>query len=207
MNGGRASSRLTGTGNRWEITIDGFHDDIVPPGAAERDAAARLPFDLPGLKSTLGLTRLDETADRPFYDQLCFYPTLTINGLHGCYAGPGTKTVPPNEAFAKCDIRLIDAQRPTDILAKVETPIDSPFAAPLRRAILSARGVEPLLYPAGFGSLPGYAFTNILGIPAFVTNYANADAANHAPNEDLTLDYFYNGVRTGPALLDALSRP
>jgi acetylornithine deacetylase/succinyl-diaminopimelate desuccinylase-like protein len=64
--------------------------------------------------------------------------------------------------------------------------------------------VEPLLYPAGFGSLPGYAFTNILGIPAFVTNYANADAANHAPNENMTLDCFYHGIRTGAALLHAL---
>ena len=45
--------------------------------------------------------------------------------------------------------------------------------------------MEPLLYPSGFGSLPGYVFTDILHIPAFVVNYANADAANHAPDENI----------------------
>lgn len=212
-----------------EITIAGFHDDVAPPTPAERDAADRLPLDLPGLQRMLGLARLDAPADRPFYDRLCFHPTLTINGLHGGYGGPGTKTVLPHEAVAKCDIRLVAAQRPADILAKVaahvarhapevevivqedgmfpsKTPLDSPMAAPVRRAIMAAHGVEPLLYPAGFGSLPGYAFTDILGIPAFVVPYGNADAANHAPDENLTLDCFHNGIRTGAALLHEVGR-
>jgi len=215
--------------DRGEITIDGLNDDIVPPTPEEREAAARLPLDLAEIKRTLGLLRLDEPAERAYYDRLCFYPTLTINGLHGGYGGPGTKTVLPHEAIAKCDIRLVEAQNPADILAKVashvrrhapeveclshgpgmlpsKTPLTSPYAEPIRRAILAARGVEPLLYPAGFGSLPGYAFTKILGIPAFVVPYANADAANHAPNENLTLDCFFNGIRTGAALLDEIGR-
>ena len=60
--------------------------------------------------------------------------------------------------------------------------------------------------PAGFGSLPGYAFTDILGIDAFVTPYGNADEANHAPNENLKVECFFNGIRTGAALLDELGR-
>jgi acetylornithine deacetylase/succinyl-diaminopimelate desuccinylase-like protein len=169
-----------------EITIDGFHDAVAAPGDAEREAAANLPLDLDGMKAMLGLSRLDAPADRAFYDRLCFHPTLTINGLHGGYGGPGSKTVLPNEAVAKCDIRLVADQEPADILAKVaahvarhapdvafvtmeegmfpsKTPLDSPYAEPLRRAIRDAHGIDPLLYPAGFGSLPGYAFTRILG--------------------------------------------
>ncbi len=215
--------------DRGEITIAGFHDDVAPPGAAEREAASRLPLDLPALQRSLGLARLDAPPERPFYDRLCFHPTLTINGMHGGYGGPGTKTVLPNEAFAKCDIRLVADQDPADILAKVaahvakhapevecvvleegmfpsRTPLDSPYAEPVRRAILAAHGVEPLLYPAGFGSLPGYVFTDILGIPAFVVPYGNADAANHAPDENITLDCFHNGIRTGAALLHELGQ-
>ena len=209
------------------ITIDGFHDDIVPPSPEERDAVARLPLDLDGFKHSLGLDHLDAPADRPFYDRLSFHPTLTVNGLHGGYAGPGTKTVLPHEAFAKCDIRLVANQSPADILAKVaahvarhapdvelvvlhegmfpsKTPLTSPLAAPVRQALLAAYGVEPLLYPTGFGGLPGYVFTGILDIPAFVVNYANADAANHAPDENMTLECFRNGIRAGAALLHAL---
>jgi acetylornithine deacetylase/succinyl-diaminopimelate desuccinylase-like protein len=209
-----------------EITIEGLHDAIVAPTPLERAAAARLPIDLEAIKAELGLSRLDEPVDRPFFDRLMFHPTLTINGLHGGYGGPGTKTVLPNEAVAKCDIRLVEAQTPDEIFAKVaahvrrhapdvefvpqgsmapsKTPMDSPYAEVIRRAIVLAQGVEPLLYPATGGSLPDYVFTKILGVPAFVVPYANADEANHAPNENLKLDCFINGIRTGAALLSGL---
>jgi len=212
-----------------EITIAGLHDDIEPPTPEELAAIERLPRAAEAVKQSLGLDRLDAPADRPFYERLCFRPTLTINGFHGGYGGPGTKTVLPNEAFVKCDIRLVEAQDPEDILRKVadhvakhapevefiaqdrgmqpsKTPIASPFTAPLRQAFVKAQGEEPLLIPAGFGSLPGYVFTKILGIPAFVTPYANPDEANHAPNENLTLDCFYSGLRTGAALLHELGQ-
>lgn len=209
-----------------EITIDGLHDVIVAPTPLERAAAARLPVDLEAIKSELGLSQLDHPLDRPFFDRLMFHPTLTINGLHGGYGGPGTKTVLPDQAIAKCDIRLVEAQTPDDIFAKVaahvrrhapdvefvpqgsmapsKTPLDSPYAEAIRQAIVLAWGVEPLLYPCTGGSLPDYVFTKILGIPAFVVPYANADEANHAPNENLKLDCFINGIRTGAALLSQL---
>jgi acetylornithine deacetylase/succinyl-diaminopimelate desuccinylase-like protein len=214
---------------RGEITIEGFHDGIAPPTPEEREAAARLPLDLAAVKASLGLDRLDAPPERDFYERLCFRPTLTINGLHGGYGGPGAKTVLPHEAVAKCDIRLVEAQDTADILRKVEahvrrhapevrfvahgsgmqpskTPLTAKHAASVQAALRAAHGVEPLLYPAGFGSLPGYAFTKILGIEAFVTPYGNHDEANHAPNENLTLDCFHSGIRTGAALLSELGR-
>jgi acetylornithine deacetylase/succinyl-diaminopimelate desuccinylase-like protein len=210
-----------------EITIAGFHDGIEPPSSEEVAAIERLPLDVEAVHKSLGLARLDAPAERPFYERLCFRPTLTINGFHGGYGGIGTKTVLPNEAFVKCDVRLVEAQDPEDILRKIaghvakhspevefiaadrgmqpsKTPIASSFTAVLRRAFVAAQGAEPLLIPAGFGSLPGYVFTKILGIPAFVTPYANPDEANHAPNENLTLECFYSGLRTGAALLHEL---
>ncbi len=214
---------------RGEITIEGFHDGVAAPTAEEREAAARLPLDLDEIKRSLGLSRLDAPAERDYFERLCFRPTLTINGLHGGYGGPGSKTVLPHVAIAKCDIRLVAAQDTADILRKVQahvrkhapevtvvsegsgmqpskTPITSPHLAPIREAMLAAQGVEPLIYPAGFGSLPGYVFTDILGIDHFVTPYGNADEANHAPNENLKIECFYNGIRTGAALLDKLGR-
>ncbi|MER8963682.1 M20/M25/M40 family metallo-hydrolase [Mesorhizobium sp. M0701] len=209
-----------------EITIDGFHEGIEPPSPEELAAIERLPLDVETYKHSLGLVRLDAPAERPFYERLCSRPTLTINGFHGGYSGPGSKTVLPSDAFVKCDIRLVEAQDPGDLLRKVaahvkqhapdveliamesmspsKTPLASPFTGPLRRAFVAAQGEEPLLIPAGFGSLPSYVFTKILGIPAFETPYANHDEANHAPNENLTLDCFYSGIRTGSALLHEL---
>jgi acetylornithine deacetylase/succinyl-diaminopimelate desuccinylase-like protein len=208
------------------IKIEGLHDPIIPPTDNEREAAANLPLDLPEFLKTAGMAELDAPLDRPFYDRLMFYPTLTINGLHGGYSGPGSKTVLPAEAVAKCDIRLVEAMTPEQALACVtahvarhapdvevvpmggmlpsKTPMDEPFADALIAAVKRAHGITPLLYPVVGGSLPDYVFTKILGLPAFVIPYANADEANHAPNENLEIALFLKGIKTGAALLAAL---
>lgn len=113
---------------------------------------------------------------RPFYNRLTLHPAPTINGLHGGHGGPGTKTVRPCTA-AKCNIDLAQAH-----------------------------GAEPILYSPGFGSLPGAAFTRILGIPAFAMLYANAASANHVPDGTMTLHCSDAGMHTRAALLHAPGR-
>ncbi|HSH77510.1 MAG TPA: hypothetical protein VLA19_03145, partial [Herpetosiphonaceae bacterium] len=61
-----------------------------------------------------------------------------------------------------------------------------------------------LLVPAMGGSLPDYVFTKLLRVPAFVVPYANADEANHAPNENLEIERFVMGIKTGAAMLAEL---
>ena len=85
-----------------------------------------------------------------------------------------------------------------------KTPLDHPFAAPVLAAVGQGHAQEPLAIPAMGGSLPDYVFTKLLGVPAFVTPYANADEANHAPNENLEVERFFKGIRTGAALLPNL---
>ncbi|MEI5676788.1 M20 family dipeptidase [Mesorhizobium sp. CGMCC 1.15528] len=211
-----------------EITIEGLTEPVIPATNRERDAVAKLPLDLDAIKADLGLAELDAPKDRGYFDRLMFHPTLTVNGFHGGYGGPGMKTVLPCEAFVKCDIRLVEPLTPAYVFEKVaahvarhapdvefvplngmlpsKTSMDSPFAEPIRRAVVAARGVEPLLYPTVGGSLPDYVFTKILGLPAFVVPYANADEANHAPNENLEIERFIDGIRTGCALLAELGK-
>ena len=208
------------------ITVEGLTEPVIPPTNLEREVIARLPDDEAAVKEDLGLDQMDAPLDRPYWDRLMFHPTLTINGLHGGYGGPGSKTVLPNEAIAKCDVRLVEPLTPDYVFERIErhvarhapgvevvrhagmlpskTPLDSPYAAPLREAILAARGVEPLVYPTVGGSLPDYVFTKILGRDAFVIPYANADEANHAPNENLEVVRFIDGIKTGVAVLSAL---
>ncbi|MBB94816.1 MAG: peptidase M20 [Rhodobacteraceae bacterium] len=211
-----------------EITIEGLHDPIIPPTEADLAAAAALPLDLDGYMENIGIDRLDAPADRPFWDRLMFHPTLTINGLNGGYGGEGSKSVLPCEAVAKCDIRLVEAMTPTQVMDCVrahvakhapeveviamggmlpsKTPMENRWGPLLQEAVETARGEPPLVYPCVGGSLPDYVFTKILGVPAYVTPYANADEANHAPNENMEIDLFLKGIRTGAALLDRLGR-
>ncbi|HZU70260.1 MAG TPA: M20/M25/M40 family metallo-hydrolase [Ktedonobacteraceae bacterium] len=208
---------------RGEITIEGFYDNVQPLTDLEREALAKLPVDVDEVKRSLGLQRLDEPQERGYFERLAAWPTLTINGIHGGYGGPGSKTVLPHEAVAKCDIRLVEAQTAEEILAKVKahvqrhapevsvtsyggmdpskTPLDSPFTEPLRQAITAAQGAEPLLVPAKGASLPNYVFTKTLGIPVFGVPYANPDESNHAPNENMEVARFFMGIKTGAAML------
>src|SRR4029079_1071090 len=61
--------------DRGEITIDGFNDAVLAPTPEELEAAARLPLNVDEVKRSLGLSRLDEPADRDYYERLCFRPT------------------------------------------------------------------------------------------------------------------------------------
>ncbi|MEZ4657146.1 MAG: M20/M25/M40 family metallo-hydrolase [Caldilineaceae bacterium] len=209
-----------------EITIDGFYDNVLPPTPAERQALDALPIDVASIMAKVEMSRLDEPQDRPFFDRLSVWPTFTINGFHSGYGGPGSKTVLPCEAFVKCDMRLVEAQSVDEILDKVEahvkrhapevimtreagmepskTPLEMPFTEPLRRAFVAAQNEEPLLMPAMGGSLPDYVWTKILGVPAVMTPYANHDEANHAPNENMEVERFIKGIKTGAAVLACL---
>ena len=210
------------------ILVEGLTEPVIPPTNLEREAMSRLPLDLPGVLADLGLKRLDGPQDRPYWDRLMFHPTLTINGFHGGYGGPGSKTVLPHEAVVKCDVRLVEPLTPDYVFDRLEahvrahapdvefirqsgmlpsrTPMDNGFGPVLAQAIKAARRVDPLVYPTVGGSLPDYVFTKILKRPAFVIPYANADEANHAPNENLEVVRFIDGIRCGAAVLDRLGR-
>ena len=210
------------------ITVEGITEHVIPATNLEHAAVERLPDDETAVKADLKLDTLDGPVERPYWDRLMFHPTLTINGFHGGYGGQGSKTVLPNEAIAKCDIRLVEPLTPDLVFERIEahvarhapkvevirhngmlpskTPLDSPYAEPLRRAIVAARGMEPLIFPTVGGSLPDYVFTKILGKDAFVIPYANADEANHAPNENLSVVRFIDGIKTGAAVLSELGK-
>ncbi|HMP42378.1 MAG TPA: M20/M25/M40 family metallo-hydrolase [Roseiflexaceae bacterium] len=210
------------------ILIDGFYDRVEPPTALERAALAALPVDEARILHELGLHAFDAPAGRSYAERLSLWPTLTINGLHGGYGGSGSKTVLPHEAVAKCDIRLVASQTVADTFARLaahvglhapdvelifqggmepsKTPLDSAYAAPLQRSLAAVHGREPLCIPAMGGSLPDYVFTQILGVPAFVVPYANHDEDNHAPNENIEVERFIAGIKTGMAIMQHLGR-
>lgn len=212
--------------DRGTVLIDGFYENVAPLSDLERAALDALPVDVDRVKQSLDLHELDQPVERGYFERLSAWPTFTINGLHGGYGGPGSKTVLPHEAVAKCDIRLVATQTADEIFEKVvahvarhapdvevvrqgsmdpsKTPLDSPYAGPIRAGIEDAQGEPPLIVPALGGSLPDYVFTRVLGLPAFGVPYANADESNHAPNENLEVERFYKGIRTGAAILHRL---
>ena len=207
-----------------KVTIEGFYDDVVPLTAAERAALERLPVDLAALLGDLGIDAPDEPKEWTVPERLAAWPTLTINGFQG---GSLRHTIIPHEAAVRCDARLVHgmtvqatfdriaghvARHAPEVSCRLlggmepsRTPLDSPYTEPLRRALLLVEGREPLLVPALGGSLPDYVFTRLLGLPSIGVPFANPDEANHAPNENLELRRYFNGVKAAAAMLDQLA--
>lgn len=69
-----------------------------------------------------------------------------------------------------------------------------------------AWGAEPInISPLG-GASPDCVFTRILGVPSFITPYANHDEGNHAPNENMKFECFRARVRTTLNLTEGLAK-
>jgi acetylornithine deacetylase/succinyl-diaminopimelate desuccinylase-like protein len=208
------------------ITIDGFDDGALPVGPAERRALDALPVDAAAVLAGAGLDRLDPPADRPLPDRLT-RPTFTINSL-SCLDGGDHRTVIPSTAVARCDMRLVGGQRAETAIAALRahlarrlphaelrltrgimeasrTPVESPYTKVIVDALTSAYDRPAVLVPALGGSLPIAALSDGLGLPCYGVPLANTDERNHAPNENLELARFHDGIVACASVLTALA--
>ena len=83
----------------------------------------------------------------------------------------------------------------------LDLPVSRKIVGIVERAHAGARAV---LLPTLGGSVPIYAFTDVLDIPTLIVPYANANNRQHSPNEHLALDHLFQGVRTTAQLLTDL---
>lgn len=211
------------------VLIDGFYDQVDPPDPAAALAAADLPVDIEAFLAEHGADRLAPLPEPGFHERLMFHPTLNICGFSSGYTGPGTKTIIPAVATARLDIRLVMDQDPDTVYEAVtahirrraphvnmrrvggavrpsRTRADHPAVALFRTAVETATGRPALLFPSTGGTLPDYVFTRILNLPLVKVPYANADEANHAPNENLEIERFAAGVRIAAAIYAAAAQ-
>jgi acetylornithine deacetylase/succinyl-diaminopimelate desuccinylase-like protein len=86
-----------------------------------------------------------------------------------------------------------------------KTAADLPVSRRVIEVVEQAHGGEPaVVLPTMGGSVPLWAFTDILKLPTIVVPYANANNRQHSPNEHLRLDHLYQGVLTTAHLLHGL---
>ena len=89
-----------------------------------------------------------------------------------------------------------------------KTSLDLPISREIIAAIERAHAGQPaVLMPTAGGSVPIWAFTDILNVPTLLVPYANANNRQHSPNEHLRLDHLFQGVRTTARLLTDLGGP
>ncbi|TDP88887.1 M20/M25/M40 family metallo-hydrolase [Labedaea rhizosphaerae] len=189
-------------------------DTADPLTGAELEALHALPVDVAAALHGIGVDAMEPPAARPYYERLT-RPTFTINSLT-CEDAGEHRTVIPNVAVAKCDMRLVGGQRVEQVRDAIQRHVrkhdpsievtfgaamdpsrtlpETPYTAAILRGWAAGHGEEPLLMPALGGSLPIAGFSEVLDIPCYGVPLANVDERNHAPNENMELDRFLRGI-------------
>jgi acetylornithine deacetylase/succinyl-diaminopimelate desuccinylase-like protein len=203
------------------VLIPGFYDRVKPLDERSVALADGEPFDVAEHRRMFGMRDFvqgwDGQAARRHY---LFDPTCTICGLSSGYQGPGGKTVLPAEAFAKVDFRLVPDQDPREIVDLLRRHLDrqgfqdvevvalegdgehaarsDPDAAIVPVVVDTARELyasEPLVLPNMAGTGPQYVLCAQFGVPAIGMGVGNANSNNHAPNENIVIDDYIQGIK------------
>lgn len=211
------------------ILVDGFMDHVRPPTAQERAHLATLPFDEAQIKDNFGFA--DFVQGLSGVDLLVqhFYgPTCTICGLKAGYQGQGSKTVLPCVASAKVDFRLVPDLTPELVLELLRahldrrgfqdvqitdlggtrparSSLDDPFVRLCAEVARLTYGAEPVIYPTSPGSGPLDSLCR--DVPTVMAGVSHANARVHAPNENIFLDDYFQGIRFVGELVRRFAAP
>ncbi|MBX6350275.1 MAG: M20/M25/M40 family metallo-hydrolase [Clostridia bacterium] len=199
------------------VRIPGFYDDVKPPTQEELRAVYAVPWNPERMRKNLGIEAFTVADDDEARLALLFQPTCTICGFESGYRGPGPKTVLPATARAKVDMRLVPDQDPEDVFRKLRrfldesgfadvqaellsgerayrTPPSHPFVKLVARTAEAAYGRSARIHVTSAGSGPMYPVGHELGVPMVSTGCGYFDSRAHAPDENIRLADFAQGI-------------
>jgi len=205
--------------SQGRVLVKGFYDQVRPLSELEEETFGHIPDESPQLAREFGVAHyLGSVSGTAFYRKLLAEPCININGIHGGYGGPGSKTVLPAEAFAKLDVRLVPDQDPRFILQAIKQHLldqgfsdvevtESDFGERPARSDLSSSWVkmaqealrevyskEPVVWPNFAGSGPMYPFTHVIGAPVIGIGIGYPGSKIHSPNEHIRVSDFEKGI-------------
>lgn len=213
------------------IAVKGFCDGIVNPTEAEFALATERGFDENAYKEEVGVFPVGGERGVPAIVRNSFRPTVEVNGIHGGYGGPGSKTVIPTHAFAKLSCRLVPDQSPAHVWECLKThfeehcprglsveltevtgnepgfrlPIDSPVT---RIAQDVLREIDPrgAVFTWEGASIPIVArLRDVTGAAPLLVGFGMQEDRIHCPNESFSLEQFQDAFRWGGLILPALA--
>ena len=214
----------------FRVTVPGFYRNVARLSAAERKALRALPWDETDFRNNVGAPALSGEKGYSILEQIWCRPTFELNGLWGGYIQDGAKTVIPSKAYAKFSTRLVPNQDPDEIATMVEAHFRKllPNTVSCRFTVLStgkpwiASSTHPIVQAAataleqGFGqktvfireggSIPFVAEISALyKIPCVLMGFGLPDENAHAPDEHISLDNYFGGIRSAALFYERLS--
>jgi len=215
----------------FKVAVPGFYDDVAKLSHSERKALNALPFKAKDFRKTVGAPALCGEKGFSIVEQLWCRPTLELNGIWGGYIGEGAKTVIPSKAHAKFSTRLVPNQNPEKIARLVERHIRKllPKSASCKFQVLSTGKpwVAPYTHPffevahnaleTGFGkravfireggSIPFVTqMYDTFKVPCILLGFGLPDENAHAPDEHISLENYFGGIKAIANFYGGLAR-
>ncbi|MEJ2745630.1 MAG: M20/M25/M40 family metallo-hydrolase, partial [bacterium] len=179
-----------------------------------------------GMKEMFGLREfIRGMPDGDLAREFMYAPTCTICGLRAGYTGEGSKTVLPSEAIAKLDFRMVPDMTPEKLLAYLRRHLDERGFSDItvhklghimpaktdcedkivHAAVAALREVcdkEPIVYPVAPWSGPLNDVCGELNIPSVAFGVGHAGSRDHAPNENIKVSDYYEGISCMAAFME-----
>ena len=214
----------------FRVTVPGFYDDVAKIGQAERKALNSLPWKKKEFEGAVGAPGYPGENGFTIVERLWIRPTLELNGMWGGYQGEGAKTVIPSKAYAKFSTRLVPNQNPQKIAKLVERHVrkllpktvhckfetlstGKPWVAAFHDAVFHTAqaalqkgfGKKAVFIREG-GSIPFVTqMQDTFKIPCVLIGFGLPDENAHAPDEHLSLENYYGGIKAIAHLYEDLA--
>ncbi|ANU09865.1 peptidase M20 [Planococcus antarcticus DSM 14505] len=213
-----------------KITIPGFYDEVESITQLDEEMLSHYRLDEEETLRKLGidsfLLNLEGTELKRKH---IFEPTCNICGIVSGYIGEGTKTVLPSAATAKLDFRLVPGQDPEKVLLQLRKHLNNQGFEDIRIKVTSSERAartkpdqeivkamivvaeqysskKPNIVPNTPGTGPMYELCQALGIPSASFGVGNFESNNHAPNENICVEDYIEGIKMVAALVFEFSR-
>jgi len=215
----------------FRVAVPAFYDDVATLSQAERKALNSLPWKMSEFKKNVGAPGLAGEKGFSVVEQLWCRPTLELNGMWGGYTGEGAKTVIPAKAWAKFSTRLVPDQNPAKIAKQVEKHIHGllpktvtsqfkvlstgkpwlatythPYFDAAHRALERGFGKRAVFIREG-GSIPFVTdMSDTFKIPCILMGFGLPDENAHAPDEHMSLENYFGGIKAAAYFYLELAR-
>ena len=208
------------------VNVEGFYDKVIDIEDWEKQAWSSIQVDPNETLILTGVNELFGESGFTDFERRWSRPTAEVNGVGGGYQGEGSKTVIPSESFVKLSFRLVPDQDPDEILNLVKAHLDkftpdgvriecelghsgksylmdpkSGYGLAAQKALKETFNCDPALIREG-GSIPiVQTFKDVLNVDTLLLGLALPDCQIHSPNENYSIDNFYDGIRLNRNLI------
>lgn len=213
------------------IAVKGFLNGIREPSEEERGYALANDETPEAYAKETGCPPSGGRAELPVAVRRSFLPSIDVNGIHGGYGGPGSKTVIASSCLAKLSFRMVPDQSPAACLDALKKHFEKHCPAGLQVALTEVSGGAPgfrlplhspvfrlateeltAIDPRGpvfqweGASIPVVSeLCRVSGAAPLLVGWGRESDRIHCPNESYGLDQFVESMEWAGRIFPALA--